>query len=161
MYIAGPQVFGGYWRDPLRSAEALFPISTPDGSGTRDTWYRTGDVAVRLQNGEYAFIGRRDSQVKIRGRRVELGEVQAALEAQEGVVQAVVFTIPGRIEDTYDLMAAVTGSGLSADALLEAVRHVLPRAIVPTELHVLRELPLTVNGKVDRAALQARFSAAK
>jgi acyl-coenzyme A synthetase/AMP-(fatty) acid ligase len=153
--VAGPQLFGGYWHDSRRSAEALF--SAPGSSGTPVTWYRTGDLAVRLANGEYAFLGRRDSQVKVRGHRIELGEVQAALEEQEGVVQAVAFTRPGRVTDTSDLVAVVTGSGLNADALLDGVRRMLPSIMVPRELYVLGELPLTINGKVDRDALRARF----
>ena len=153
--VTGPQVFGGYWRDPLRSAGALFPA--PDSSGRSATWYRTGDLAQRLGSGEYAFIGRRDFQVKVRGHRIELGEVQAALEAQEGVVQAVAFTVPGRVSDTSDLAAVVTGNGLDAGVLLDAVRRELPGVMVPRSLHVIAELPLTINGKVDRAAIQARF----
>jgi amino acid adenylation domain-containing protein len=153
--VAGPQVFAGYWRDPPRSADRLFTES--DGSGALDTWYRTGDEAKRLDNGEYAFIGRSDSQVKVRGHRVDLAEVQAILETRQGVVQAVAFTVPGRVKDTNDLVAVVTGTGLDATALLNSVRRNLPIAMVPRELHVLRELPLTSNGKVDREALRSRF----
>ncbi len=108
-----------------------------------DRGYRTGD-RVRPRNGELEFLGRLDEQVKIRGHRVEPGEVEAVLEAQPGAGQAVVTVRENR------LVAYVTGA---AEGLRERLADVLPEHLVPDVVVALPTLPLTLNGKVDRKAL--------
>ncbi|HYW09013.1 MAG TPA: condensation domain-containing protein, partial [Longimicrobium sp.] len=114
--------------------------------------YRSGDVARRSAAGELEYAGRGDAQVKVRGFRIELGEIEAALLAQPGVREAVV-TVRGRESEERSLVGYIVGEGLSVEALREGLRGVLPEYMVPGALVVLDALPLTVNGKVDRARL--------
>ncbi len=148
LVVGGPAVTPGYWDDPAKSAAALF--TGPDGG----RWYRTGDLVVAGSDGEYRFLGRRDHQVKVRGYRVELGEVEAAIYAHEAVCEACVVTV----EDErlgHDLVAFVAGD----IAPLEVRRHVasrLPRYMVPSRVELSGELPKTHTGKIDRQLLAKR-----
>src|SRR5436305_9279796 len=109
--------------------------------------YRTGNLVRRQPGGEIVYLGRLDHQVKVRGFRVELGEIEAALAALAGVRQAVVVVR----EDAGDrrLVAYVVGD-VSADALRQSLRERLPDYMVPAAFVSLAALPLTANGKVDR-----------
>ncbi|MGI5154378.1 amino acid adenylation domain-containing protein [Microbispora sp. CA-102843] len=142
LVIGGAGVATGYLGRPALTAERF----TPDPYGPPGgRLYRTGDVARRRADGTIEFLGRADNQVKIRGHRVELGEVEAVLETHPAVRQAVAVARGG------ELVAFVVAdgdiSGLAAHAATE-----LPGPMVPRVL-VLDTLPLTPNGKVDRAAL--------
>ncbi len=121
--------------------------------------YKTGDLAKRCADGTLAFIGRADHQVKIRGHRIELGEVEAALARQPGVQQAVV--APRREGGGNDsLIAYVVPANVDVEWLRRRLRESLPEALVPTHFVALDELPLTPNGKVNRARLPGSDSAA-
>ena len=116
--------------------------------------YRTGDRVRRLPDGSIDFLGRTDHQVKVRGLRVEPGEVEAALLARPGVREAVV--VERRAPDSSDghLRAYVSGErSLEPERLRAEIGRVLPAHMVPAQIVVLPTLPLSVNGKVDRAAL--------
>jgi amino acid adenylation domain-containing protein len=165
---AGPGVARGYWDDPERTA-AVFT----ERRGERI--YRTGDLGRVLPDGTIEFVGRADAQVKVRGMRIEPGEVEAALSAEPGVTAAVVVGVPrGDGRGHRAIAAYVTGevgsgsgsgpdpgpdSGLDSDSLRAALAERLPEHLVPATVTVLDELPLTGNGKVDRAALAARSEA--
>lgn len=149
LWIGGAGVALGYRADPARTAERFVTVG-----GER--WYRTGDQGRYRPHGTLEFLGRRDSQVKIGGYRVELGDVEAALGSHPGVAAAVAVVIerPAR-----RLGAAVTPAD-PADPPTPAQLHahcsaLLPDYLTPAAdaLRVLPELPLTANGKVDRAAL--------
>jgi acyl carrier protein len=121
--------------------------------------YRTGDQVRWRPDGTLEFLGREDHQVKVRGHRIELGEIEAVLERQPGVRTAVVVAREDAERGTR-LVGYVVASGestlegeVSGEALREAVRAELPSVMVPSAVGVLEELPLTLNGKVDRAAL--------
>ncbi|WP_032774387.1 phosphopantetheine-binding protein, partial [Streptomyces griseus] len=103
--------------------------------------------------GELEFLGRRDHQVKIRGQRIELGEVENALRGLPGITDAVVIARPDTTGGTA-LVGYATGSVDPADART-ALARTLPEAMIPATVVVLAEIPLTPNGKVDRAALPA------
>jgi acyl-coenzyme A synthetase/AMP-(fatty) acid ligase len=117
---------------------------------------RTGDLAYRGPDGELYFCGRTDSQVQIRGNRVELGEVERRLLEHPGIsaAAALVLRRPGGEPELGAFVVAAPGAGEVAEAeLSDFVTAALPAYMVPAELRVLAGLPVTENGKVDRTAL--------
>ncbi|MFF8401016.1 amino acid adenylation domain-containing protein [Streptomyces sp. NPDC015684] len=146
IYVAGEGVAGGYLGRPELTAQRFVP--SPFGDGTL---FRSGDLAAHLPDGSLRFIGRADSQVQLRGYRIEPGEVQTVLCGHSDVSDAVVFA-----ED--DRLVAVVQSerSLSAGELRGHLSQRLPSYMVPSLFHVVRTIPLTVNGKVDVKELRAR-----
>jgi len=169
--IAGPQVFPGYWRDDAQTAQrVLTERSAQEHGGAEVRWYRTGDRAKRLPDGDYACLGRLDSQVKILGYRIELGEVEAALRRLPGVADAAVVDVPADGDRPVELAAFVTRADSAAAlesavlepaALDEGLRELVPAYMVPRTITVLGDLPVNANGKVDRKALRAEAAAAR
>jgi amino acid adenylation domain-containing protein len=152
LYVAGGGVGRGYLNRPGLTAERF--IADPFGpAGSR--MYRTGDRARHRRDGDLEFLGRVDQQVKVRGHRIELGEVESALLAHREVRQAAVTTF----DDGGDvrLAAYVAGAGRRPDAasLRDHLRRTLPDYMAPSVFVVLDELPLSPNGKVDRKMLPA------
>ncbi|WP_341261984.1 amino acid adenylation domain-containing protein [Gordonia rubripertincta] len=153
LYISGDQLSRGYsGRFALNATRFVADPFGPEGSRI----YQTGDVAV-IRNGSLEFIGRSDSQVKLRGFRIELGEVEAALLTHTGV-NAAAATIYEREGYTAQLVGYVVGAaadGGEIDGLdvKAAVAAKVPDYMVPDVIMVLDQLPLNVNGKLDRKAL--------
>jgi acyl carrier protein len=121
----------------------------PDPYGQPGTrLYRSGDLGY-WKNGVIEYVGRLDEQIKLRGQRIELGEITSWLLRQPGVREAAVLVREGRI------VGYVTGDHPDAEALRQGLRDYLPEAMVPAKLMILDQLPKTVNGKLDRKALPA------
>ena len=153
LFIGGRGLARGYLKRPELTAERFIPDAFADEPGTR--LYRTGDVARHLPGGELEFVGRVDHQVKVRGFRVETGEIEVALRAQEGVREAVVITREetGGGKRLVAYVVSEAGHELSGGSLRAALHGGLPDYMVPAAFVVMGELPLTANGKLDRSAL--------
>ncbi|OON72931.1 non-ribosomal peptide synthetase [Streptomyces tsukubensis] len=171
LYVAGTGLARGYVRRPALTAERF--VADPYGpSGSR--MYRTGDLVRRRPDGDLEFVGRTDHQVKIRGHRIELGEVEAALAAHPSVSEAAALALP--VPESRDGGPGADGTGGTNGADEPRMRLVgylvpspghrpdpadvraalggqLPAYMVPAAVVVVDALPLTVNGKLDRAAL--------
>jgi amino acid adenylation domain-containing protein len=156
LFIGGAQLARGYHGRPGLTAERFVP--DPSRPGAR--LYRTGDLVRWLPGGALEFLGRLDGQVKVRGVRIELGDVETALAGHPAVRHCVVVVredLPGG----PGLAGYVTGDGCDVAELRSHLRERLPEAMVPAALTVLDELPLLPNGKVHRAALPAPGAVAR
>ncbi|WP_456772365.1 amino acid adenylation domain-containing protein [Bradyrhizobium sp. USDA 4369] len=152
LYIGGPGVANGYIEREDLTAERFIP-SPFDRD---DVLYRTGDVVCLAENGELQFLGRADQQVKIRGIRVELGEVQAELQKLPEIHEAVVLPIgDGALRTLAAFVVTVRRASIHSEDVIAALRQRLPPYLIPSIVRILPIMPLTVNGKVDRAALIA------
>jgi amino acid adenylation domain-containing protein len=152
--IGGSAIADGYLGDPRLTAERFGPDPLGPAPGARR--YRSGDIARWDDGGHLRYLGRLDSQVKMRGYRIETGDVEAALTAVPGVAAAVA-AVAGEGPDA-ELAAFVVpapGARLQPGEVLEAVAGALPRYMVPSRLVTVTELPVTRNGKVDRGVLAA------
>jgi len=147
LVIGGAGVGQGYLDDPDATAARFIPEPTAAGGRC----YRTGDRVRWRGDGQLAFVGRRDGQVQIRGQRVEVGEVEAVLEAVEGVEAAAVYAEGDEPEDRV-LIAHVEAS-TDAGAIRRAASEVLPTAMVPARIVPVASLPRLPSGKVDRRAM--------
>jgi amino acid adenylation domain-containing protein len=151
LYIAGTGLARGYWHHPTLTAER-FVADAFGPAGTR--MYRTGDLVRWTPTGTLDFLGRTDHQIKIRGHRVEPGEIETTLAQHPGVSQTTVTL--DHTSTNPRLVAYVVpadGASVSADQLRQALRRQLPGHMVPAAIVTMDRLPLTPNGKVDRAAL--------
>jgi amino acid adenylation domain-containing protein len=141
--VEGPTVMLGYWGKP------------PQGQAP----YRTGDLCRRLPSGDLVYLGRRDNMVKVRGRRIELGDIEAALLSHPALAEAAVL-VQG--EELDARLVAFVVARERAPALAELRQHcgpLLPSYMLVDEALLLESLPRTPNGKIDRAALRARLPA--
>ncbi|GGS31448.1 non-ribosomal peptide synthetase [Streptomyces griseoviridis] len=156
LYLAGPQLARGYLGRPGATADRF--VADPFGPpGSR--MYRTGDLARWVPDRGLVYLGRADGQVKIRGHRVETGEVEAALAALPGVTAAAAAVRASRLVG-YVVPASGAGADpVTPDGVRTALAERLPDHLVPSSVVVLDALPLTPNGKLDRAALPAPAAA--
>lgn len=153
LYVRGPSLMRGYWGQPTKTSEAL--VRNPFRAEYDELVYRTGDLVTLEPAGNYVFLGRRDSMAKIRGYRVELGEVEATLYRHPAIREAAVLPVPDELLGSR-LRAVVTadgGGGLTRENVLDHCRRWLPGYMVPDIVEFREEMPRTSTGKVDRAGL--------
>ncbi|WP_313918324.1 non-ribosomal peptide synthetase [Tahibacter sp.] len=164
LYIGGDGLAAGYYRQPELTAQAFVPHPFRQG----ERLYRTGDLCRQAEDGSLICLGRRDHQIKIRGFRVELGEVEAALLKCEGVAACVVTlaTTPSGdacVRAHLTSTDAALNEALAADPqastqqwqqrVVHQLGQLLPDYMVPSALLFMAQMPLNANGKIDRAAL--------
>ncbi len=145
IFIRGTSVCHGYYRDPERTAKAF--VQNPKNPDYPETVYRTGDLGRINARGELEFLGRRDDQIKHMGHRIELGELEAAAKAVEGVDAACAV-----FDRERSVLGLVYTGAIERSALLTALRTRVPDYLLPKMSRRVDALPLTQNGKTDRKA---------
>lgn len=151
LLIAGPQLARAYWNRPELNA-SRFIYQKDDGM----RWFRTGDLVRRLPSGDLDLEGRIDMQIKIRGNRVELGEVEKVLRSHPHIRDCVVVVRENSLGE-HELIGFTTLAGegrFSPDDMREFARQRLPSYMIPSRFHRLGSIPLNTSGKVDRKALE-------
>ncbi len=165
LYVGGAGLAHGYHRQPQLTADHfvanpfLQELATdgPDAASPPPRLYRTGDLARYRPDGQIDYIGRRDHQVKLRGHRIELGDIEAALLQHPQVRQAVALLQgAGQDQRLAAFVAAGGPAALDGWELRRFLQNKLPPAMLPAEITVLQQLPLAPGGKVDRRALAQR-----
>jgi len=152
LVIGGAGVSRGYRGSDELTRNAFV---THNFAGETMRVYRTGDLARLRADGLLEFLGRRDQQIKLRGHRVELGEIEAALDAYPGVTGSCVMLLEAEDARLVGYVTMAPGENFDMDAARSMLRTRLPEYMVPSHLVVLPSFPLTPNGKLDRAALPA------
>jgi amino acid adenylation domain-containing protein len=153
LLVRTPTMMRGYFRRPDLNARAFYRRRNSDD--TYDHFYRTGDLAVRNDSGELVFLGRRDRQVKLRGYRVELDEVEAAFDKHPEVEQSAAYVVR-EIDQHPNLNIAVclhAGVSCSEKVLRSHAASLLPAYAVPDTIHLVEDFPRTSSGKIDRNSL--------
>jgi amino acid adenylation domain-containing protein len=155
LLIRGGVVMKGYWGQPERTASGFFKRRV--FGDFEDVFYHTGDLVHQDEQGNYRYLGRKDRQIKTRGYRVELDEIEVALLAHEHVEEAAVYPVPDG--QGSNLIAAsvipAQGAALSESALVEHLGKRLPPYAIPVEIELAGDFPRTSTGKINRRELQA------
>lgn len=156
LFARGPGIMSGYWGDAERSARVLRPNPVAPHLPVERVM-ATGDIVTVDADGNFLFVGRRDSMIKSRGYRIELGEVEAALLRCVGVREGAVVAVPDPLltNRLRAFISAEEGATVTAAAVQEFLRTVLPPYMVPETVELLAELPKTSTGKLDRRSLVA------
>ncbi|OUS27112.1 hypothetical protein A9Q99_17310 [Gammaproteobacteria bacterium 45_16_T64] len=144
LYIAGDGCSLGYWRRDVANTESFVNLKTLLGVDERA--YRTGDLVKYDEHGNLIYLGRKDRQLKVRGYRIEPGEIECALREVAGVTDAAVI-------DQEGMLLAYVCAAVSQEDIVQYVRQVLPRYMLPHRYYLVEQLPMTPNGKVDRKRL--------
>ncbi|MCS6806445.1 MAG: amino acid adenylation domain-containing protein [Blastocatellia bacterium] len=157
LYIAGVGLARGYWNRPELTAERFIWWPCPDGSSNGLVrLYKTGDLGRFLPDGNIEFLGRNDEQIKIRGYRVEPGEIETAILRHPAVREAVVVSRADGDRPAHQLVAYLVlheGEAVTPDHMLQFLGATLPEYMIPSAYVTLERLPLTATGKLNRRAL--------
>lgn len=156
LLIRGGVVMRGYWGQPEMTQRGFF--LRPALNYLHDVFYRTGDLVQKMPDGNYKFLGRKDRQIKTRGYRVELDEVETALLAHPMVHEAAVYPVPdGQGSNLIEAsVVLVDGAAVDADGLIAHLAGLLPAYALPNQITIAADFPRTSTGKIDRRELQAR-----
>ena len=155
LLIRGPVVMRGYWGQPGRTEHGFF--HRKEQSHCEDAFYRTGDLVQLQPDGNYRYLGRKDRQIKTRGYRVELGEIEVALLSNHLVEEAAVYTVPdGKGSNLIEAaVIAKARASLAPSQLEDHLASQLPSYAMPVKISILDVFPRTSTGKIDRRRLQA------
>lgn len=160
LWIGGGTLMEGYWGREDLTAHTLRPIGT--GNGKTELAYKTGDLVRRFPDGDLRYFGRRDHQIKTRGYRVELGEIEATLSRHQGVEEAVLLAVPddefGHL--LYAVVVRKPQAKVEENDLKGFLKASLPTYMVPEHIEFRAELPHTYSDKIDREALLRQVVAA-
>jgi amino acid adenylation domain-containing protein len=153
LYISGVCLAEGYLKQPELTAERFLPNHLSPHPGER--LYKTGDRARYMEDGNLEFLGRMDSQIKIRGFRVEIGEVESVIATLPGIREAICIahTDASGSKSLIAYVVAVSNVVLRPEFVIDALAQRLPGFMVPSQVFVLQAMPLSSNGKIDRNAL--------
>jgi amino acid adenylation domain-containing protein len=149
LYVKGPTVMQGYWADRSGTQKALRPLPSAG------LVYRTGDLVTQDQHGNYVFLGRRDAQVKRRGYRIELLEIERAVDSHPSVIECAVTAIPDEEVTNKINVHVVTRKAIDESELIRFCLTRIPRYMIPDTVQFVEALPRTSTGKIDRQALVA------
>ncbi|SCK38965.1 amino acid adenylation domain-containing protein [Streptomyces sp. WMMB 322] len=150
--LAGDQLARGYLHDDERTRHS-FPAPAPDGPIPEQRIYRTGDLCRWTETGELEFLGRADRQVKIRGHRIELDEIEAVLASMPGVDEAAVVATTGEGKSFLTAYAVSRQESVTASTVRSRLADRLPKYMIPHHVMLPSEIPKLPNGKVDRLRL--------
>lgn len=151
LLVHGPTQMVGYWNRPSLNASSWYTRQTEDGE---TQFYRTGDLVAQTADGLLTLAGRKDRQIKTRGYRVELDEVESALLSHESVREAAVFTVPdGRGSQEIEAVVTSHGPGVDSRVLRRHLSAHLPRHAIPRSIRLMDDMPRTSTGKIDRQVL--------
>lgn len=151
VYIRTPFISSGYYCRPELTRERF--LSNPFGNHAKDVIYKTGDLGRILPSGDLELIGRKDQQVKVRGIRVEPGEIEQHLLAHPSVQESVVIARENEEGETYLIGYLVTDQRLTVTEIRTHLAHFVPLFMIPDYFAQLEQMPLNPNGKIDRQAL--------
>ncbi|MFK7804950.1 MAG: AMP-binding protein, partial [Anaerolineae bacterium] len=160
LIVRAPTMMQGYWKRPDLNKKAFY-FDKKEG-GIKHRYYRTGDLVQELPGGELVFLGRKDRQIKLRGYRVELDEVEAGLVSHEAVAEVAAYMVQKTDDDKMIQAAIILKESATADIQLdEFKRHLqnkVPKYAIPESFVIFKDFPRTGSGKVDRRKLQANAS---
>ena len=155
LLVRGGTVMRGYWGRPDLNEKGFYRRSV--FGHYEDVFYRTGDLVLQQPDGNFLYFGRKDRQVKTRGYRVELDEVEVALLSHNDVKEAAVYTVSDGNSSNLIEAAVIPNEDaeLTQSMLAKHVGEKLPPYAVPTRIHVMADFPRTSTGKINRRELQA------
>jgi amino acid adenylation domain-containing protein len=151
LYVRGSTVMAGYLGDPEKTASRLVPH--PFGGVLSQPVYRTGDLVQQTEDGNYRFLGRRDTQIKSRGYRIELGDIEAAIYRHPAVLECAVIAVADELVTNRLVAYVTTREECSAGALARFCSEHIPAYMIPEAFTFMETMPRTSTGKVDRRAL--------
>ena len=157
LFYSGPGLARGYLHDPAQTAKKFLPNPYVNhGQSIGGRLYQSGDFAKKSSDGVFTYLGRRDSQVKIRGQRIELKEIEGALHGMPNIKESavVVVELPGGLKRLVAYVAPLGKAGLDKRKLKYLLRQRLPAAMIPAQIFILDNLPRTPSGKINRAVLR-------
>ena len=156
--LSGPQVTPGYWRNPQLTASRFPELVHPELGETR--WYLSGDLARCDADGRYHFLGRFDNQIKLRGQRIELDEIEYYLRKVSGSDNAVVIVVEGKNPWFNEIIGIVSPAHSDVGGLRKQLLKQLPAYKVPKRVVAMDNLPRNASGKIDRLAIRQQLTSA-